>query len=200
MARFAHFSKHALKRVGQRTKLNYFTIADILDYGGAIDIGTEPVFDRKHWLFYSEVDETCFVAVQDAVTGLVVTVLPLDYHENLAWKVGEEDLAEAKKIASTSTPRDANSSKTPPSIIIVKARYLTNEGYQKTVILTKFKASDYKSDLFSVLKDESFESEVSYHCNRKGIDTSSIYEVAIALGNDGEPIAINWDLSNDQNA
>jgi hypothetical protein len=200
MTRFAHFSKHALSRIGQRTKLNYFTIADILDYGGAVDVGTEPVFDRKHWLFYSEVDDSCFVAVQDALTGLVITVLPLDYHENLAWKVGEEDIGEAKSLATTFTPSSAKSSSAPPSIIIVKARYMSSEGYQKTATLTKFKASDYKSDLFKVLNDESFESEVERHCRRKGIDTSKIYEVSIALGNDGEPIAINWALSNDKNA
>ena len=77
---------------------------------------------------------------------------------------------------------------------------MSSEGYQKTATLTKFKASDYKSDLFKVLNDESFESEVEHHCLRKGIDTSTIYEVAIALGNNGEPIAINWDLSDDKNA
>lgn len=194
MARFSHFSKHALNRIGQRTKLNYFTIADILDYGGAVDVGTEPVFDRKHWLFYSDIDASCFVAVQDAVTGLVVTVLPLDYHENLAWKVSEEDLSKAKSIATTFKLRDVKSSSVPPSIIVVKARYMSREGYQKTVTLTKLKASDYKSDLFNVFNDESFESEVNYHCGRKGIDVSTIYEVTIALGNDGEPISIDWNL------
>ena len=164
----------------------------MLDYGGAIDVGKEAVFDRKHWLFYSDSDDCCFVAVQDALTGLVVTVLPLDYHENLAWKVGEEPLLEARQKASTYIPINANSLIEPPSIIIVKARYMSDEGYQKTATLTKFRSSDYKDDLFNVLNDKSFESEVNYHCKRKGIDTFKVHEISIALGNDGEPLSIDW--------
>lgn len=192
MARFTYFSKHALKRIGQRTKLNYFVIADMLDYGGAIDVGVETVFDRKHWLFYSELDDCCFVAVQDSITGLVVTVLPLDYHENLAWKVDANSLVEAKEKSFHYNLNDTNKSKEPPSIIIVKARYMSDQDYQKTAMLTKFKAADYNDDLFKVLKDESFESEVNYHCKLKRIDVLKVHEITIALGNDGEPLTIDW--------
>lgn len=75
MGRFAHFSRHALKRIKQRTGVNYFSIADILDGRMAVDIGQEPVFGRRHWLFYSEPDDCCFVAIQDSMSGLVITVL-----------------------------------------------------------------------------------------------------------------------------
>lgn len=192
MARFAHFSKHSLKRIGQRTKLSYFLIADMLDYGRAIDVGKEVVFDRKHWLFYSNLDDCCFVAIQDSFTGLVITVLPLDYHQNLAWKVDSNSLIEAKEKASNYNQYDQNKSNCYPSIIIVKARYKSDDGYQKTVTLTKFKAADYNDDIYSVLKDKSFESEINYHCKLKGIDTMKIHDIAIALGNDGEPLTIDW--------
>ena len=192
MARFAHFSKHALKRISQRTTLNYFSIADMLDYNGAIDVGSELVFDRKHWLFYSAVDNCCFVAVQDALTGLVITVLPLDYHENLAWRINDEVIEEAKRRSTSYTRVKKDVPRERPSIIIVKARYISDDGHQKTSTLTKFRSSDYKDDLFKVLSDKSFESEINHHCNRKGIKTSTIYELTIALGNDGEPIVIDW--------
>lgn len=197
MARFAHFSKHALKRITQRTGVNYFSIADMLDFGGAVDIGKEPVFDRRHWLFYSEPDECCFVAIQDPMTGLIITVLPLDYHENLAWKVSVSDCHKAKKLwaASPELAGSYDAPKIPPSIIILKARYMSSDGYAKATTLAKFRASDYNNDVYRVLNDRSFESEVIYHCKRKDIDPSSLIEVSVALGNDGEPLTILWDGS-----
>ena len=193
MARFTHFSKHSLKRIDQRTKLNYFLIAEMLDHELAIDVGTEIVFDRKHWLFYSYLDDCCFVAVQDCFTGLVITVLPLDYHENLAWKIDDNQLIKAKKKATLEVPSDlGGSNNVPPSIIMVKARYMSDQGYQKTVTLAKLKASDYDSDLLVILKDELFESEVKHFCKLKNTEVADIFEVTVALGNDGEPLMIDW--------
>lgn len=192
MARFAHFSKHALKRIGQRTKLDYFFIADMLDYGGAIDVGTEIVFDRKHWLFYSGIDDDYFVAIQDSFTGLVVTILPLDYHENLAWKVNSELFPQAKQKASTYTPTNSSNLSKSPTRIILKARYMSNNGYPKSSILTKFESSDYKGDLTKVLNDKSLNSEVCYHCKRKGIEISTVFEISISLGKNGQSLWIDW--------
>ncbi len=192
MARFTHFSKHALKRIGQRTKLDYFSIADMLDYGGAIDVGTEIIFDRKHWLFYSDTDDDCFVAIQDSFTGLVVTILPLDYHENLAWKVSSELLLQAKQKAATYTITNSSNSNKSATRIILKARYMSDDGYSKSSILTKFESSNYKGDLTKVLNDKSLNSEVYYHCKRKGIEISTVFEISISLGNNGQPLWIDW--------
>ena len=133
MGRFAHFSRHALKRIKQRTGVNYFSIADILDGRMAVDIGQEPVFGRRHWLFYSEPDDCCFVAIQDSMSGLVITVLPLEYHANLAWKISLDDCQKAKTLATSCAGSVASSSASniPPSIIIVKARYASVEVTQK---------------------------------------------------------------------
>ena len=164
----------------------------MLDYGGAIDVGVEAVFDRKHWLLYSDLDDCFFVAVQDRYTGLVITILPLDYHENLAWKIDSNSLIAAKEKSSNYNPANTNKSKVPPSIIIIKVKYKSDDSYYKTATLTKFKASDYNNDLYRVLKDKSFESEVYYHCKLKGIDSMKIHDISIALGNDGEPLMIDW--------
>ena len=36
-----------------------------------------------------------FVAIQDVATGEVITILPIDYHENLAWQISEKKLRQA---------------------------------------------------------------------------------------------------------
>lgn len=192
MARFTHFSRHALKRIGQRTKLDYFSIADMLDYGGAIDVGTEIVFDRKHWLFYSDIDDDYFVAIQDSFTGLVVTILPIDYHENLAWKISRELLPQAKQKSATYASTNSSNSNQSSTRIILKARYMSDDGYPKTSTLTKFESSNYKDNPANVLNDNSLDSEVHYHCKRKGIEISKVFEISISLGKNGQPLWIDW--------
>lgn len=98
MAAFTFFSKHAFMRIAQRTLLSYEEITLILDKGFYINTGTEPGFNLDHLVFYSHKDEKCFVAIRDHYSGKVVTVLPLEYHKNLAWPISDSDIAKAQEI------------------------------------------------------------------------------------------------------
>ena len=98
MGAFTYFSKHAYMRIAQRTLLSFDEIAFILDKGYFINSGSEPGFNRDHLVFYSHKDETYFVAIRDHYSGKVVTILPLDYHHNLAWPIPEQVLTRAKQI------------------------------------------------------------------------------------------------------
>ena len=59
--RFSYFSNHALQRIEQRTLLEPNEIADIIDFGLAIDTGKELIFEKTHWLIYSIKDECHFL-------------------------------------------------------------------------------------------------------------------------------------------
>lgn len=98
MHAFTHFSNHAYKRIKQRSQLSFNEIKVILDGKFYVNRGTEPGFNRDHIVFYSHKDECCFVAIRDNLTGEVVTILPLTYHKNLAWKISDEDISRAIKI------------------------------------------------------------------------------------------------------
>ena len=98
MQAFTHFSRHAFERIAQRTKLSCEEIALIIDRKLIVNTGRKPGFDRNHLLFYSAPDDNFYVAIQDGLTGTVVTVLPLDYHANLAWVVSLEDCALAEAV------------------------------------------------------------------------------------------------------
>ena len=91
MAHFSYLSYHAQKRAAQRTALRGDEIASILNAGLAVDAGCMPGFNKRHWLFYSAPDDACYVAVQDTLTGTVLTILPLAYQERLAWKIDDAD-------------------------------------------------------------------------------------------------------------
>jgi hypothetical protein len=95
--RFAYASFHARKRIAQRTSLDILKLMSYLDAEVCINIGYHAGMHRRHLLFYSAPDDTCFVAIQDPRYGKVVTVLPLEYHRRLAWAVSEEQCELAKQ-------------------------------------------------------------------------------------------------------
>jgi hypothetical protein len=78
------FTRHACSRASELLSLSTSEIADILDWDLAVDIGVDNGTNRVHRLFYSSLDGICFVAIQDSKTKAVVTILPLDYHENIS--------------------------------------------------------------------------------------------------------------------
>lgn len=81
---FTHLSRHAYKRMMQGTQLSYRDLTNAIDRRLAVHTGNEPGFPREHLVFYSVKDDACFVAVRGKRTGEVITVLPLEYHTNLA--------------------------------------------------------------------------------------------------------------------
>ena len=51
----------------------------------------------------------CFVLVQDEKNGEVITVLPIDYHERVAWKVSIDAQHWAKNLVLLDRDDDENS-------------------------------------------------------------------------------------------
>jgi hypothetical protein len=74
-------------------------VADLLDWDLAVNIGVESGSCRVHRLFFSAPDGMCFVAIQDDENGAVVTVLPVDFHENTSWQVSEAAQEAARTLA-----------------------------------------------------------------------------------------------------
>lgn len=83
---------HAQQRLTQRTRLSGQELIALIDAEMTHIVGCRQQPPHAHHVFFSPKDLNHFVAVQDILTGEVITVLPLDYHENLAWKVGKTNL------------------------------------------------------------------------------------------------------------
>ena len=95
---FTYFSTHAYKRIKERSLLSFDEISLILDGKFFVNTGTEPGFNRDHLVFYSHKDDCCFVAIRDHLTGKVITILPLNYHKNLAWPITDNHISKAKDL------------------------------------------------------------------------------------------------------
>lgn len=195
--RFTYFSEHALKRLNERTKLTTESVSDIIDMGLAIDIGTEPVFKRKHWLFYSKLDVNFFIAIQDEYTGYVITVLPVEYHEKLAWNIDKKYFTEAKyNIEEKNIQvmlkefRELNSE--PAKNILVKVRYLDSSNAVKTKSLFKLPAIDFNYSLEDVPIDKTFNNSIKQHLEAAGISSQSIFEVLLSYKREKKPRIVAW--------
>ena len=91
-------SKHAMLRIESRTHLNAYDVVELIQSDKTIDIGVEGL-NRHHLLFYSVFDEQCFVAVVDMTDKVVITVLPIDYHNTCTRHVSPETQSKARVIA-----------------------------------------------------------------------------------------------------
>lgn len=87
----AFFSKHATERTTERFKVAPEKLAGLMNEGLGKRIGLSKASNLIHRLLWSPADNDLLVAIQEVVSGTVLTVLPLemyrrDYAENLTEK------------------------------------------------------------------------------------------------------------------
>lgn len=89
---------HAREQIEQRLLMSEETLREILDNDIVVTTGGETKSNRYHKVFYSLMNKMCFVAIQDSKTGHIVTVLPIDYHQNIAWVISYDAQLMAKDL------------------------------------------------------------------------------------------------------
>ncbi len=190
MQAFTHFSQHAFQRISERVRLRSEDIMRMLDAKITVNTGRKPGFNRDHLLFYSELDNDFFVAIQDSLTGTVVTVLPLDYHTNLAWKITQQQcqLAKQRWLEFKNSLPEYPAPEKLASKFLVNALYLNEEGAPKAKLLQKVPAEPYQHSTIKLVKDLLKPTEIARLAHDKGIEPEIIYGVSIRLGNDGCPM------------
>ena len=107
----SHFTSHGFRRVNDHTALTHSEVSDILSSGKAILLGGEEKNpDRLHWVFYSIPDADCFVVVRDRRNAEIITLLPIHYHENIAWNISLDTLkaAELLMVGEKRVPDDSD--------------------------------------------------------------------------------------------
>jgi len=189
MQAFAHFSQHAFVRIAQRAALRCEEIAEILDQKRCLSIGKAPGFNREHWLFYSPEDQCCFVAIQDTMSGTVITILPTDYHKNLAWEINPADCERAKKLATSD--QTAHTEKQTATIFAIRGHYLDEIAAQKTKVLIKIPGATYHHDLRQLLADEHLFENLAELAADKGIPPDRMFSISIQLGSKRPPFYID---------
>jgi hypothetical protein len=89
---------HAHEKIEERLLMSADTLCELLDADIVVPTGIETRSNRHHKVFYSPLNKMCFVAVQDSKTGHIITVLPIDYHQNTAWVIAPDAQIMAKDV------------------------------------------------------------------------------------------------------
>jgi len=192
------FSFHAYERVLGRISMTHRELADLLGADLVIVIGQEQNNNRVHKLFHSAKDNVCFVAIQDIKTGTVITVLPIDYHENICWSVSIDAQQQAKKIITkdeciTSNIEVINSNAT---VFRISGNLVDDYGkYIKTLNLGSWPCTPYEHSVDSLIEDDKFKDFLVEKINEKlGTLCNTpilIQTIAIRIGSRGEPVSFS---------
>ncbi len=197
---FAHFSWHAFMRVRQRTSLSCEEIANILDSKLVVNAGKQPGFNRNHLLFYSHRDRDYFVAIQDSLTGTVVTILPLDYHQNLAWKISDAECEKAKEIFLKAQPPKLYGASALPKVFMISGLFLDDDGRQKARLLLKTSSAPYEDDIAKFLADDDVFGRIGDLAYAEEIPYERMFSLAIRHGRNGNPLVIDLHHINDESS
>ena len=129
--------------------------------GKYLSIGKQEKSRRIHDLFFCIDDKTFFVSIRDEKNNEIVTILPLDYHENLAWEIS----IEAQKLVKCITLGEEVSSeikqtkieRKKPSVFKVKAFDYKN--FKRHPICSVF-AEKYAFDFDLLIESDEFKTKI----------------------------------------
>lgn len=197
----SYFSKHAFDRLKQRTALTCNDVISILDLNLMVNLGGIPGFNRRHLLIYSVFDDDFFIVIQDYLTGIIVTILPIEYHENIAWNISMKDKDKAKEILIRS---EFGSKKidqffqkqklpVPAKNFVINAYFVDKFGMQKSQFILKVKSNNYHNEARHLISDSRIMSEIQDIIKKKLANFDSAFAISIRLGSHGDPVIIDLD-------
>ena len=205
LRRSTTFTIHALDRVAERLTLSRVELADILDRNRAVTIGVDEYSNRLRRLFFSPVDEEFFVAVQDAKTGDVVTVLPLEYYANLHGFVPEKRVVEAAALMGRPPPdvrtmrgvmpKPDPGSNPGTSVIRVCAVLQRPDGSPLRKNLGSWPADAAPAQLEALAQEPKFLEEMRARAHAKGVELQPPFTLTLTVGKSGEGLMVQvWSL------
>ncbi len=201
---FTSFTYHAKLRVAQRTSLSTQEVLSLIERGLCVRTGIAPASNREHLAFYSKPDDAVFVAIHDRLFGRLITVLPLDYHRNLAWDVSDADRRLARALVEQAAARDTeqarrevdrqrlaraaqpSAAETPPKVFVVSASCIVGECW-KTIVLCKEPCADYMTVEDFIRRCPVFDT-LNELARAKGVEPSSIGAISVKRGQRGDPM------------
>jgi len=185
------FTRHAFIRVHERLGLPVQDVATILQTKRTLPLGHEVGTTRGHELFFSAPDNQCFVAVVDENDGTVITILPLDYHETLGWKVSEDAQLMARGCFTTDFATEATAEVASLPLFYLRAHLELPDGQLRIVNLGTWPSEAYSGNMAKLFEDDSFVAEVKRRIARK-CDSGNLHCILVCcLGKKGTRVRLS---------
>lgn len=198
------FTKHAFARVRERLSIIQEEVSRFIEDGQTVNVGTEPGTTRDHLLFYSQPDNYYFVIVYDRESSVVVTILPIDFHN--AWRISDQAQKEARyKIMGEEKPiqpdpirQAVNETRetevTPPTKFKIRAMMWDKK--HKWVNCGNIEANAHDSDITKVAAWEGLNMYVQGKLDEHGHPDCKEALVVIMLGKK-QQMTLQWRRAND---
>lgn len=173
-------TEHARQRISERSVTAEGSIVSMLDEGLFVPIGTEAGSSRSHELLYLAGDGHWFVAIRDVRTLELITLLPVDYHENISWKVSFEAMQLARRIATGEEPAEEDGAGEKPAAVSLKISVICEVEFGVT--RRRSLGSYHVPPEFSVdglFDDARFAGEMLGRIAEKGIAVESAFCIAV---------------------
>jgi len=175
------FTKHAKDRLINRTGLSIKDFEKIYDDEKIVPVGKEGSSNRYHELFYSKPMHQCFISIRDNKNSEIITILPIDYHQNIAWDISlnaqemAKDLFNDEKIFFINEVK-AEHNKTPS-----KFRVVAFDSFNlKRKNISTFSCEDFSYDIDLFLSNHSLKEVVKDFIKEN--DKNLFTEIEIMFG------------------
>jgi hypothetical protein len=165
---------HASRRVEDRISISEEEVKKMISEEKCVTLYKEEGTDIYHHLFFSHLDNQCFVAVVNNHDGRVITILPLHFHQkyNFRGRISEEACQMAMQLSGHYTPPEKLSetldevieeiripSNPPPSVFRIMVWGYQPRGEHKIFNLGSCPVNK-EIDGSKLLKDSSFCKEI----------------------------------------
>lgn len=131
------FSNHARNMLEERIAATDEYVCELLDAGACVPVGREKGSNKIHYLFWSEKDGKCFVAVQDERNREIVTLLPTQYQNRFKMSCGIEMWA--RQLAENLKREPSSGSPLP----MVHVKCIIVHGSKRRIIIFKLNGEEY---------------------------------------------------------
>jgi len=190
--RSSGLTRHAYKRVLQRLLLSGGQLVELLDRELAVSIGRRPGTSHLHRLFFSPPNGECFVAIQDELTGDVITILPLDFHAVLAWPVAPQDEEQARALMR-GVELGPSQSRGVPHVFRLTVHYISPSGAPKATNLGSWPCAPYAARVEQLVADDAFVAAVWDRIREKSVPVDRVRAVFVRAGRRSPPVRVRLD-------
>ena len=125
------------------------------------------------------------MAVIDADDKVVITVLPMDYHENLAWRVSDA----AQRAARTLVVGDSTECSRAGGQFKLLAYVRDEDGQVRVARLGKWPSSPYDGSVARLLDDDAFFADLNGRLRGRGVTPEQCEAVYVRIGS-GTPTRV----------
>ncbi len=181
--------------------INSAALAELLDANLAVKVAAEKEIGRIHQLFYSNVNKTFFVAIQDEKSKAIDAILSKADYERLVNKIQHRHLRRAKVLIEGVSPtsrqiarKEERQAHGIPISFKLAGLVKDEHGRLRSTGLGGWPLMPYQNSIAKLLQDETFREQIKNRLFEKLQPGESIAGLTVRVRKDDEEVWISMDV------